>query len=155
MTKEDMVDAVRDYIDGEGYRYEYDAEHQMLKLGFTLKCKLKNVRLFWEFTDKGYIVYSVSPINADKDNLGEMAKYLHMANYGLINGNFELDYRDGEVRYKCHVCTDGLDSVSKEILERSLDVGIAMMNRYGDGIAALALGFSDADAEIKKIEGEA
>ena len=27
-----------------------------------------------------------------------------------------------------------------------------MMDRYGDGIAALALGFSDAETEIKKAE---
>ena len=27
-----------------------------------------------------------------------------------------------------------------------------MMDRYGDGIAALALGFSDADTEIRKAE---
>lgn len=154
MNKEQLIDAVRDYLDEEGFRYEYNAEKNFLKLGFNVKCKLKSVRVFWEFREHSYLVYSVAPINADKDNLGEIMKYLTMANFGLVAGNFELDCRDGEVRYKSFVDAEGLEKLSHEVIDRSLDVCLAMMQRYGDGIAALVMGFSDADTEIKKVEGE-
>ncbi len=75
-----------------------------------------------------------------------------MANYGLVNGNFELDLRDGEIRYKTYVNCDGLESLSEAVIQDSIYVGCVMMDRYGDGIAALAMGFSDADTEIKKAE---
>jgi hypothetical protein len=47
---------------------------------------------------------------------------------------------------------DGLQSLSPAVIQDSIYVGCLMMDRYGDGIAALALGFSDADTEIKKAE---
>lgn len=152
METDALIDAVRDYLDDEGYRYDYDAEDQALTLGFNVKCKLKNVRVYWEFKKHGYIVYVISPLNADKDDLGEMLRYVAMANYGLYRGNFEIDCHDGEVRYKSYVSAEGLESLSREVIDISLDVGIAMMERYGNGIAALALGFSDAETEIKKAE---
>jgi len=154
METDALIDAVRDYLDEEGYHYEFDAEDKSLELRFNIKCKLKNVRIFWRFKREGYIVYAIAPINADKDDLGEMLRYIAMANYGLYRGNFEVDCSDGEVRYKCHVSAEGLESLSRDVIDISLDVCISMMNRYGDGIAALAMGFSDADTEIKKAEAE-
>lgn len=152
MDKESAIDAVRDYLDGEGFRYEYVAEKQYIKLGFNIKSKLKSARVFWEFRKFGYVVYTVAPVCGDKDNLGELLKYVAMANFGLMNGNFEVDCSDGEIRYKSYVEFDNLGSLPKEIIDSSLDVGLAMMGRYGDGLAALAMGFSDAETEIKKAE---
>lgn len=154
METEEMIDAVRDYLDESGYHYEYNAEDKFMKLGFNIKCRLKSVRIFWEFRKHSYVVYAIAPINADKDNLGEMLRYIAMANYGLYNGNFELDCRDGEIRYKSYVDTEGLEKLSREIIDTSLDVCLFMMRRYGDGIAALAMGFSDAETEIKKAEDD-
>lgn len=152
MDTEGMVDAVRDYIDKKGWHYEYNAEKKFMKLGFNIKSKLKNVRIFWEFKRDSYLVYTIAPICADKDNLAEVHKYVNLVNYCLINGNFELDVRDGELRYKAFVNTEGLDSISEAIIDDSLDVGIYMMEHYGDGFAALAMGFSDAETEYKKTQ---
>ena len=147
-----MIDTVRDFLDDNGFRYEYNVENKYLQLNFGLECKLKKARVIFEFRQAGYIVYAVSPINADKDNLGEMLKYIAMANYGLANGNFEVDVRDGEVRYKSWVGTRKLDSYPADMVDESLSVPLLMMDRYGDGIAALSMGFSDADTEIAKAE---
>ena len=147
-----VIDAVRNYLDDEGYRYEYNAEHKFLRLGFGVHCKLKNVRLFVEFKKIGYVVYAIAPINADKENLFEMLKYLTMANYSLLHGNFEMDVSDGEIRYKCWIETWQLDTLGGQQIDESLSVPLMMFERYGDGIAALALGFSDAETEINKAE---
>jgi len=154
LEKEDLIDLVRDYLDEEGYHYEYHADKGFLELGFNLKSKLKEVRMIVDFKKHGFIVLALAPLNADKDNLGEILKYIAMANYGLVNGNFELDVRDGEIRYKVWTGTEGLATLPKPIIEDAINIPCAMMDRYGNGIAALALGFSDADAEIKKVEGE-
>lgn len=152
MNKEKLTDIVRDFLDEKGYHYEYDAEHSVLRLGFNLKCKLKDVRVFMHIRDTAYSVLTLCPLNADKDNPVEMMKYLTMANYGLVNGNFEMDLNDGEIRYKTYVDADGLETIPEVIIDWSLCVGIAMMDRFGDGIAALALGFSDAETEYKKVQ---
>ncbi len=103
--------------------------------------------------DCSYIVNIVSPINGDPKDIGEMLKYLTMANYGLTNGNFELDMRDGEIRYKTYVNCKDLESLPAQIIKDSILFGWVMVERYGNGIAALAMGFSDAETEIKKAEG--
>ena len=152
MEREQIIDAVRDWLDGDDWNYDYDAEVKIIKTGVTLDCKLKKCRVFIGFGDDSYWVLFVAPISGDKNDLGELMKYLTMANYCLYNGNFELDVRDGEIRYKTFVNCDGLDSLSPEVIKDSIYIGCVMMDRYGDGIAALALGFSDADTEIKKAE---
>lgn len=47
-----------------------------------------------------------------------------------------------------------LESLPDRIIKDSILVGWYMMERYGDGIAAISMGFSDAEAEIKKAEGD-
>ena len=152
MEREQIADAVRDWLDGDDWRYEYDAEKHLITMGINLKSKIKSGKFFIDFKHTGYLVYLCAPINGDKEDNGEIIKYLTMANYGLINGNFEFDVNDGEIRYKSYVNCDGLESLPQEIIRSSIYVGCAMMDRYGDGIAALALGFSDAETEIKKAE---
>ncbi len=153
MEREQIVDAVRDWLDNDDWRYEYIAEKQLIKMGVNLNSKIRTGNIFIDFKEESYLVYLYSPINGDKQDLEELTKYLTMANYGLVNGNFELDLRDGEIRYKSYVNCKGLDSLPVEVIKDSVLVGCFMMDRYGNGIAALALGFSDAETEIKKAEG--
>ncbi len=153
METEAIVDAVRDYLDADDWHYDYDAEHAFIRGGVALRCKLKNARLIIQFRKKDYNVYMISPINADPENIGEVLRYSALANYGLANGNFEVDVRDGEIRYKSYVNCDAYETLPNEIIRNSINVCWAMMERYGNGFAALAMGFSDAETEIKKAEG--
>ena len=107
MNKEKLTDIVRDFLDEREYRYEYDAEHSIFRLGFDVKCRLKDVRVVMIIRDTSYSVVTISPLNADKEHPVEMMKYLTLANYGVVNGNFEMDLSDGEIRYKTYVDADG------------------------------------------------
>ena len=154
MDQEQIVDALRDWLDGDNWHYEYDAENHVIRAGVNLDCKLRNARMFIiARADGSYVVNIVSPISGDPKNIGELVKYVAMANFGLANGNFDVDVRDGELRYKIYVNCKGLEKISDQIIKDSIYVGWCMMERYGDGIAALAMGFSDAEAEIMKAEG--
>ena len=154
MDQEQIVDVLRDWLDSDDWHYEYDAEKHVIRTGITLDCKLRNARVFIPIrADSSYIVNIVSPISGDPKNMGELVKYLAMANFGLPNGNFDIDVEDGELRYKTYVNCKGLEKLPDEIIKDSIYAGWFIMERYGNGIAALAMGFSDADAEIKKAEG--
>lgn len=151
MEQEQISDAVRDYLDEHDLRYEYHAEDHNLMMGFSLKCKLRSLRMWWDFLDKGYILYGISPINASPDNLGEVLKYAAMINYGLIPGNIEVDVRDGEIRSKTWVPLGDVEKLSEDTIQGSLGFTFTVFERFGNGFAALALGFSDAETEYKKI----
>lgn len=152
MEKEAMIDMVRDYFDSEGFRYEYNADGEFIRCNFSVRGVLDKVDLICDFKNIGYLVYAICPIHCKSENLTELIRFLTMANYALVAGNFELDVSDGEVRFKFWVPTEGIDKLSKEIIEDSIMVPCSMMSRYGDGIAALSLGFSDAKTEIDKAE---
>ncbi len=154
MEKEEIIDAVRDYLDADDWHYEYDAERNVIRAGVELKCKLKNARMIIRFRKTDYNVYMIAPISADPENLGEVLRFTAQANYGLASGNFEVDVDDGEIRYKSYVDCDGLETLPKELFDDGISACWAMMERYGNGFAALAMGFSDADTEIKKAESD-
>ena len=115
---------------------------------------MKSARMIIRFRKTDYNVYMIAPISADPENLGEVLRFTAQANYGLASGNFEVDVDDGEIRYKSYVDCDGLETLPKVLFEDGISACWAMMERYGNGFAALAMGFSDADTEIKKAESD-
>ena len=149
-----MIDLVRDYMDRENWKYEYDSSSKVIKAGVNLKCKLASVRLAMRFTDDGFTSYAIANMNADESSRANVAEYISRANYGLKNGNFEMDYRDGEIRYKVYTNYKGLNSITDDIIEDCVVIPALMFNRYGDGLAALMFGFSTPEDEIKKAEGK-
>ena len=153
MEREQIIDAVRDWLDQDDWRYEFDAEETLIRLNLTLTSKIKKAHIVFLFKEDCYTLYATAPINGDTDDLTELNKFIAMANYGLRNGNFELDFRDGEIRYKTFVNCDGLETLPEEIIKDSVLAACFTLDRYGDGLAALAMGFSDAETEIKKVEG--
>src|SRR4030081_1049823 len=54
-----------------------------------------------------FVFYSVCDVNVPEDKRAAMAEYLTRANYGLYIGNFEMDYSDGEIRYKTSIDIEG------------------------------------------------
>ncbi|MBQ3288738.1 MAG: hypothetical protein IJH50_04940 [Kiritimatiellae bacterium] len=154
MDQEQIVDALRDWLDKDDWHYEYDAENHVIRAGVILDCKLRNARVFIHIReDDSYTVNIISPISGDPKNMGELVKYVAMANFGLVNGNFDVNVRTGELRYKTYVNCKDLEKLPDQIIKDSICAGWYVMEYYGDGIAALAMGFSDAEAEIKKAEG--
>jgi len=67
------------------------------------------------------LLYSISRDRVPEERRREVSDFLTRANYGLADGNFELDFEDGEVRYKTavHVPGDQLDGLLVRRLVRS------------------------------------
>ena len=147
-----IVDAIRDFLDDDDWKYTYDAERKLIRAGVALDCKLKHGDLCIRIRETSYNVYISLQINADKDTLADVIRYTTMANYGLLSGNFEVDVEDGEVRYKSYVDARDLESLPKEVIKGSIYRGWNTVERYGDGLAALIMGFSDVETEIEKAE---
>jgi len=59
------------------------------------------VRVFPE--SERLLVYSILPENVPVDRRPRLAELFARINYGLVVGNFEMDWADGEVRYKTSI----------------------------------------------------
>lgn len=93
----------------------------------------------------------VCPAASDSSALAAMAEFVCRANYGLKNGNFELDFRDGELRYKCFVdCDEQIPSQS--VVRDSIGVPAAMMRRYAPGIINVLYKGMNAESAVEECE---
>jgi hypothetical protein len=99
------------------------------------------------------VVYSLCPVKVPDDKLQAMAELLTRANYGLVIGNFEMDFRDGEVRYKTSIDFEG-DQLSTALVRQLLYANVLTMDRYLPAIMrVIHADVSPAEA-IAKVEEE-
>jgi hypothetical protein len=81
-----------------------------------------------------------------------LAEFITRTNYGLIVGNFEMDFADGEIRYKTSIDIDG-DELTSEIIKHLVYANVTMMDEYLPGIIAVIekdVSPVDAIAQIEK-----
>ena len=159
MNKEDVLYKIKKWLDSDSWNYTYDkTEHYQFRMQVRLDLKKSKEFSAWIHIcvkDNLYAVYTTFPLSCEeKQYQPELIKYLMLANENLFNGNFEFKFDDGMIAYKTFTCFEDLDELSDAIIKRSIYTGPKMMNTYGDGIAALVMGFSDAESEIKKAEEE-
>lgn len=148
----EVIGRVRDYLDDNDWKYEFNPDKNVIKMGVNIKSKLQSAKMLISFNEGGYSVFAIPSMNADESSRPAVLEYISRANYGLRNGNFEMDLRDGEVRYKVYTNFKGLKDISNEVIDDSILIPPMMLQKYGDGLAAIMLGFSDPVTEINKAE---
>lgn len=150
----DIANTINAFLKEDDWYFSFDEERGLFRFGLSLKTKLKRVNYFIHVKENEYIVYAVSPLGADEGDekmMAAMAEFVCRANYGLRNGNFELDMRDGEVRFKSFVdCEDIMPSA--EVIRNSIHCPAAMFKRYGDGILDVIFGNASAKEAIAECE---
>ncbi|MBR2778828.1 MAG: hypothetical protein IKD85_01455 [Firmicutes bacterium] len=151
MEMKKVIERVNACIESLGWNARPFPEQNMIMLGIEIRSELGNMGILLEFSEEDYLVYGMSPVTAG-ENVCEMLRYLTMVNYGMKNGNFEMDLKSGEIRYKTYVRFGGETDLSEETIVRSLLLPPMMYERYGNGIAAISEGWSDAETELQKAE---
>lgn len=71
-----------------------------------------------------------------EDRRLSIAEFIARANYGLVLGNFELDFIDGELRFKTSIDVDGTE-LPPELIEPVVYANVLTMDQYMPGIMAV------------------
>ncbi len=146
----EIANLIKQYLDGESFHYDFDEEEGIFHFGVVMPSKLQNIKYLIRVTQSRFICYAYCPIGAGeaKEEVGE---FLHRANYGLPYGNFEMDYTDGEIRFKFSlICDDSLPSL--DLVEDSILVPARMFRQYGDGLLAVIFGMQEPEAAVEACE---
>lgn len=85
------------------------------------------------------VFYSVLPANAQSTKRAAIAEFLTRANYGMVIGNFEMDYDDGEIRYKTSVDVEG-STVTLPLIRQMVYANISIMDHYFPAIMRVLYG---------------
>lgn len=99
-----------------------------------------------------FFFYSVAPVNVPEEKRLAMAEFITRANYGLKIGNFEMDFSDGELRYKTSLDVEN-DHLSTALVSNLVYANLWTMDRYLPGILSVIYGNVSPVTAVQKIEG--
>ncbi|HNF97997.1 MAG TPA: YbjN domain-containing protein, partial [Pseudomonadota bacterium] len=74
-------------------------------------------------------------------------------NYGMVIGNFEMDYSDGEVRFKTSIDVEDAE-LSESMVRSATYWAVVMMDRYLPGLLKVIGGSTPPAEAIDEIEAE-
>ncbi len=88
---------------------------------------------------RGLLIYSIYPARVPEGRRAAVAELFARLNYGLSMGNFELDWKDGEIRVRTSMpVADG--DFSDLQLEQLFYVNLGMADRHMAGVFGVAFG---------------
>jgi hypothetical protein len=90
-----------------------------------------------------FVFYSVSPWTAPEHRRVEFAEFFTRINWGMVIGNFEMDWDDGEIRYKSAIDVTG-DRISQPLVRQVVYPNVRAMGRYLPAIRAILDGEQSA-----------
>ena len=148
---EDVIKLIHEFFAKNNMKYKYNEKKKLFTSGVKMNSVLGNLRLNIFIRENSYVVYAILNSTPEIKFYGEVAEYLHRANYGLLNGNFEFDYRDGEIRYKVFVDFEGIQ-LSMDAITESIVVPAIMFDQYGKNLLRIMMGDGIPEELIKKAE---
>ncbi|MED5371818.1 MAG: YbjN domain-containing protein [Myxococcota bacterium] len=98
------------------------------------------------------LFYSIAPVAVPEEQRAQVSEFITRANYGLIVGNLEMDFVDGEVRYKSAIDVEGAE-FSPALVRNLVYANVLTMDRYLPGLLAMIHGDASASDAIAKVEG--
>lgn len=144
-----VIDSISVFF--EESKYYYESRDDSLISRFKIKSNISNITMIVYAYKDTYTVSAKCPIFANEESFSAVSEYLMRANYNMISGCFEMNYNNGEIRFKYNqYCKDSLPS--KDSIKRSIMLPLAMFNRYGNGLLNVMLNGSSPEEEIKKAE---
>jgi len=141
-----------DFMEEEDWKYEILEGETVLR--FNFKGRSGRLLCYADVEEsKGWLIfYSYLPVNAPAEKMVVMAEFVTRANRGMRIGNFELDFEDGEIRYKTSIDIEGGELASK-MIHNLLQANLSTMDRYFSGIMELIYSEKSPKELIQKIEG--
>jgi hypothetical protein len=80
-----------------------------------------------------FVFYLNFGVATADDRKSEIAKFLTLANFNLMNGNFEMDYEDGLIRFRSGVCFQGTE-LSGALIRNVILFAMNTVEHYAEGV---------------------
>jgi hypothetical protein len=147
-----ILDGIGKFLEVDDWPYSLMEGRTVYKTGFEGKSGQFTCYAQERGDQDQFVFYSIFPVRAPVERTGEVAEFITRANYGMIIGNFELDYADGEIRYKTSVDVEEVEMVDP-LIRHLIYANVLTMDKYFPGLMrVLYAGIDPADA-IEEVEG--
>ncbi len=143
-----------EFLDTDGWYPQQLGDQHIYRMGYS--GSNGQVTCFAQIHEelKQFLFYVIAPTKAPEATLLAVAEFVTRANYGLRIGNFELDFSDGEVRYKSSLDFEG-QALTPALIKNAIYPAVQTMDRYLPGLMAVMYGGKSPAEAIATIEGDA
>ena len=148
-----MFNKVVQYLDKKGWKYQLESDQNRVVFGIqanhaNIDC-IANVRT----EKKQFIFLSICNCNAFQDKYDDVVEFITRANFGLVNGCFEFDFKSGTIRFKTTIIYDQENEIPDNILDKYIVTNLFTMDHYIPGIMSIIYGDNTAYKAITEMEG--
>lgn len=144
-------DTLKAFLDEDGWHPHRMGEKHVYRCDFA--GKNSDLRCYAQIRAdlEQFLFYVVAPVKAPEEVRSAVAEYLTRANYGLRIGNFELDYSDGEVRYKSSLDFEN-EELTPTLIKNAIYPAVQTMDHYTSGLMRVIYGGSSPYEAIQEVE---
>ena len=139
------------YLMEDGWHPQKLNDRDVYRMGFNGKNGLLTCYAQIRIDAEQLICYAQAPIKVPEDRRPEVAEYLTRANYGMYIGNFEMDFNDGEVRFKSSMDFED-EALSHNLIRNTIYPSVRLMDTYLPGLMKVVYGGVDARTAVEEIE---
>lgn len=146
-----IYDAMTAWLEADDWRFQENAEETYVVTAFQGRHAVWNCCAQAREEQEQFVFYAVAGVKAPEAARKEVADFLTRANYGLILGNFELDFSDGEIRYKTSFDAEDLDDPTP-LFKSCIYANVLTADRYFPGLTAVMYGGSTPEQAVELVE---
>lgn len=151
MASKTELEYILDFLREAEWSYEINDAHDRVAFGVTLENGKADCLIVIRQELSLVNFYSSLRVNVMPPDRPRTSELLMRANFGLKYGNFEMDYDDGELRYKTSlIFPDG--ALTEEGVRRLVLINLMTMNRYLPAIMSVAFGGKDPSAALRALD---
>jgi hypothetical protein len=148
-----VFDTMREFFVRDDWHYEQAQDLPILRMAFRGKSGRWLCIARARDDAAQMMFYSVLDANVPEETRPAMAEFVARANYGLTIGNFELDFNDGEIRYKTSIDVENNPASLADLIRNLVYINVNTMDKYFPGIMAVMYGGATSTDALAKVEG--
>ncbi|MGN1014218.1 MAG: hypothetical protein ACI4PM_02545 [Butyricicoccus sp.] len=145
-----IAEAIRAFLTHNKWNFSFNEEKGIFTFRLAVKNALQHVTYAICVQDSSYIIFLTAPFRANPDTRTEMAEFLCCANFGLALGNFEMDAKEGQIRFRCFTDCQTAVPCAKTIRDSILSPA-SVMNHFGEAMNHVHAGTMTAQEALESI----
>lgn len=146
-----ITDAMVRFFTEDKWKFQRNEGEPVLRMGFKGKSGTWTCHAHALEDSRRFVFLSVMQSPVPEDKRLAVAEFLTRANYTLLLGNFEMDFSDGEVRYKTAIAVDD-GGLTQAMIKVMVYTNVLSMDRYLPGIMSVIEGGASPEAALADIE---
>lgn len=148
----EVFDGIVNMLDTRDWKYEKHEEDLLIKSGIKGEDLPIEFILFVKPENQVVQFLSKLPFSMAEDKRVDGSIAVAVANYGLVDGSFDYDIKDGEIRYRL-TSSYRSSTLSADLFEYMIMVAASTVDQYNDKFFMLSKGMINIEQFIQQENG--